>query len=145
MTASLSRRGFVAAGLSSTVVSVGGFPAGLFAQDSVSVEQFVALSDKLTETTGLQASVAESLLRGFLAAGNGPALAELVKEGTESTSYAEVADSLVAAWFTGVYDTGSGQAVATFTDALVWTALTFSKPFGDCGGETGYWSEPPEN
>jgi hypothetical protein len=33
--------------------------------------------------------------------------------------------------------------VATFTDALVWNALTFTKPWAECGGETGYWANPP--
>ena len=27
---------------------------------------------------------------------------------------------------------------------IVWQALTFTKPFGECGGETGYWADPPE-
>jgi hypothetical protein len=39
---------------------------------------------------------------------------------------------------------GTEQKVADFTGALVWQALTFTKPFGECGGETGYWADPPE-
>jgi hypothetical protein len=36
------------------------------------------------------------------------------------------------------------QEVVDFTQALVWNALTFTKPWGECGGETGYWADPPE-
>ena len=55
---------------------------------------------------------------------------------------------LMAAWYSGVFDTMADgkptQKVATFTEALVWDAMTYSKPFAECGGETGYWSDPPE-
>jgi Membrane bound FAD containing D-sorbitol dehydrogenase len=54
-----------------------------------------------------------------------------------------VADDIVAAWYSGTYDTPAGPAVAGFTDALLWNALDFTKPPGFCGGETGYWADPP--
>ena len=34
--------------------------------------------------------------------------------------------------------------MSDFNGALVWNALAFTKPFGDCGGATGYWADPPE-
>ena len=34
--------------------------------------------------------------------------------------------------------------MAGFEQALLWQAMSFTKPFADCGGETGYWSEPPQ-
>ena len=147
MTLPLSRRDLVLAGVGAAIAAAGagGFPTALFAQASVSVEQFLALSEKLTETNALDVDIAKTLLGGFLATGNGTALAELVKEEADYTSYTELANAIVAAWYSGVYDSGSGQAVAAFTDALVWNALTFSKPWAECGGETGYWSEPPQS
>ena len=52
-----------------------------------------------------------------------------------------VADDVVAAWYSGSYATAAGPAVAGYTDALLWQALSFTKPPGYCGGETGYWAD----
>jgi len=147
VTASLSRRYFLLAGVGAAIAAAGagGFPAALVAQSSVSVEEFLALSEKLTGVKTLGANVARTLLGGFLATGHGAALAELVKEDADITSHTELANAIVAAWYSGVYDNGSGEAVAAFTDALVWSALTFTKPWGVCGGTTGYWGEPPQD
>ena len=54
-----------------------------------------------------------------------------------------VADAIVAAWYSGLYDTGWGQAVSDFNGALVWAAMTFTKPWANCGGATGYWADAP--
>jgi hypothetical protein len=123
-------------------VGIAGFPPAIFAQSEVTVSQFLALSRKLTQASGLDEDIAKTLLGGFLATGNGPALAQLV---TGADEYGPLADAIVAAWYSGLYDTANGQAVATFDQALVWTALSFTKPFGSCGGETGYWADPPQN
>ena len=123
---------------------IGGFPANLYADAAVTVDQFVALSEKLTETKDLDADIAKTLLGGFLATGNGAALATLVQEDADFTSYTELANAIVAAWYSGIYDTGPGKAVADFSDALLWNALDFTKPWAECGGETGYWADPPD-
>jgi hypothetical protein len=142
MTASLTRRDLLLAGVAAAIVAAGagGFSATLYAQSDITPDQFVKLSETLTQQTGLDADIAKTLLGGFLATGNGPALAALV---ANPTSNADVANAIVAAWYSGLYNAGKGQAVAAFTDALVWTALTFTKPWGECGGETGYWADPP--
>ena len=31
-----------------------------------------------------------------------------------------------------------------YTDAFMWTAMTYTKPMGVCGGVTGYWADPPQ-
>jgi len=49
-----------------------------------------------------------------------------------------IANDLAAAWYSGMVD----GKVVLYTDALVWTAMTFSKPMGICGGVTGYWADP---
>jgi hypothetical protein len=136
----------ILAGLAAAIAAAGagGFPAAVFAQSTVTVEQFIALSEKLTGTKALDADIAKTLLGGFLATGNGAALATLVQEDADFTSYTDLANAIVAAWFSGVYNTGSGQAVATFTEALLWDALDFTKPWAECGGETGYWAEAPD-
>lgn len=122
------------------VAGTAGFPRDLWA-DTVTPEQFLALSQRLTGVSGLDPAVAKTLLGGFLATGNGAALAVLV---AAARPEGPLADAIVAAWYSGVYDSGAGrQAVATFTDALLWTALSFTKPPSQCGGETGYWARPP--
>ena len=50
----------------------------------------------------------------------------------------KVANELVAAWYSGMVD----GKVVLYTDALVWTAMAYSKPMGICGGVTGYWADP---
>jgi hypothetical protein len=50
----------------------------------------------------------------------------------------KVANDLCAAWYSGMVD----GKVVLYTDALVWTVMTYSKPMGICGGVTGYWAEP---
>ena len=35
------------------------------------------------------------------------------------------------------------QRLVLYTDAYVWSAMTFTKPMGICGGVTGYWKDPP--
>jgi len=143
MTIPTTRRDFLLAGLGSAIAAAGTtFPAALHAGAAVTAEGFLALSKSLTEQSSLDPAVAETLLAGFLATGNGGLLAELVA-GSGGAETKVLADSIVAAWYSGIYDTGKGQAVATYTDALVWTGLTYSKPFGYCGGPTGYWADPP--
>ena len=55
-----------------------------------------------------------------------------------------VANDLVAAWYSGIVTDGTRQSLVLYTDAYVWTAMTFSKPMGVCGGPTGYWADPPQ-
>lgn len=146
MTATLSRRDVLLASVGTAIAAAGaaGFPAALYAQADITVDQFVTLSEGLTETKSLDGDVAKTLLGGFLATGNGAALAEMVADEKTFTSHTELANAIVAAWYSGVYDTGKGQAVSDFTGALLWDALDFTKPFGECGGTTGYWAEAPE-
>jgi hypothetical protein len=155
MTAELSRRDLILAAVGAAIAGAGaaGFPSALFAQSQVTPEQFQALSERLTETPKLDLGIATTILGGFLATGHGDELAKLVALGHQPVT--PLADAIVAAWYSGVYttmpkDDGASpagqpvQAVATFTQALLWDALTFTKPFGECGGETGYWADPPE-
>ena len=51
--------------------------------------------------------------------------------------------AIVAAWYSGVYDTPAGPGVATHDEALMWHCADFMHPPGQCGGGFGYWSEAP--
>ena len=140
----MTRRDAILAAVAAAVAAAGagGFPASVLAQAEVTVGQFLALSERLTGASGLDSGVAQTLLGGFVAAGNGPGLAGLV--GGSGETQGPLGDAIVAAWYCGLYTSGDGQAVADFTGALVWNALSFSKPFAECGGETGYWADPPQ-
>ena len=136
-----SRREFLLAGLAAAIATAGesGFPAALFAAAPITLPQFMALSGRLTEAADLDTGMGEKFLGGFLASGQGAGLAGLVAGASE----AELESAIIAAWYSGIYDTGRGKSVAGFEQALLWKALTFTKPPTDCGGETGYWSQPP--
>lgn len=145
-----SRRDLILAAVTAAIASAGtlGFPRALFAASDVTPEAFLAFSERVTGVPGLDADVATTILGGFLSTGHGDELAILV--GEPGDSFTPLADAVVAAWYSGLVTTaapgGSGteQKVADFTGALLWQALTFTKPFGECGGETGYWADPPE-
>jgi len=83
-------------------------------------------------------------LAGLLATGKESDLAAL-EHGHIGKDFDTLADAIVASWYSGIYDSGHGEAVATFDQALMWNALTFTKPFGWCGGDTGYWTQPPQS
>jgi hypothetical protein len=54
-----------------------------------------------------------------------------------------LADTVVEYWYTGVYDAGGEAAVATYTEALAWQALTWTVAPSNCQGAMGFWGEPP--
>jgi hypothetical protein len=55
-----------------------------------------------------------------------------------------IADDLVAAWYSGVVAQGKQQKLVLYADAYMWSAMSFTKPMGQCGGVTGYWADPPK-
>jgi hypothetical protein len=138
----ITRRSLLIGGTSAAVLAAGfTLPAG--AQETLTVDQFRTLSARLTgvAASDLDATIADRLLDGFVSMGRGSSLARLAADPEVSTG--TLADDIVAAWYSGTYDTTAGPAVADFTDALLWNALDFTKPPGVCGGETGYWADPP--
>ena len=147
MTSPIARRDFLFVSLAGAIVAAGagGFPARLYADSPVTAEQFLSLSQTLTEASNLDPGIAKTLLGGFLAIDHGGELAALVADpGSATTKHATLANAIVGAWYSGVYNLAGGQALATFDQALLWNAMTFTKPFGECGGDTGYWSAAPK-
>lgn len=117
-----------------------GFPAIAHADPELTVDQFLALSEKLTGKQPLDAAVAAKLLGGFVAIGKGDGILGLMR-GDDIDD--ELSNAIVASWYSGLYDSGWGQAVSDFNGALVWAAMTYTKPWANCGGATGYWADPP--
>jgi len=60
----------------------------------------------------------------------------------DQESARELADYIISMWYTGIYNQGEEQRVATFVDALAWKAINFTKPPTICGS-FGFWAERP--
>jgi hypothetical protein len=143
MAQTIARRGLIIGGASAATVAVVPLPAG--AQDTITVDQFRALSARLTgvAVADLDPIAAGKLLAGFISLGRGGNLARLVAD--PGLTGGALADDIVAAWYSGSYVTRAGEAAIDLRNALVWKALDFTKPRGECGGATGYWAERYQN
>ena len=142
MNEGVTRRDALVAGLAVAIAAAGagGFPAALYGEAPVTLDQFLALSRRLTGAANLDAAAGKTMLGALLSTGKGEALAKLAAGKGDN----DLAAAIVAAWYSGICADASGPVVATFDQALLWQALTFTKPFGECGGSTGYWSDPPQ-
>lgn len=102
-------------------------------------ETFLELSQKLTGQQDLDADYAAEMLEAYKSIGKAADIAELAS-GSENP---ELANDIVAAWYSGVSPDPDSNEVITYTEALMWGAMSFTKPMGYCGGQTGYWADPP--
>jgi hypothetical protein len=137
-----SRRTLILGSASAAALALA-FPPFAGGVESISVEAFRTLSAKLTgaSLTDLDMGVAAKLLAGFLSIGRGADLARLAADpGADAET---LAHDIVAAWYSGNYQTAAGLASIGLPNALVWDALDFTKPPGFCGGVTGYWADAP--
>jgi hypothetical protein len=139
----ISRRGVILGGASAATLAIG-LPLRAGARETISVDAFRALSARLTgvDAADLDMAASAKLLDGFLSTGHETALAALIAGGANNGA---LANEIVAAWYSGSYATVAGPAAFNLPDALLWRALTFTKPPGRCGGVTGYWAEAPEH
>lgn len=129
--------------------------AGASASAGTTIAQFSALSATLTGYPPGDPGVAAKMLKAFATPARRRSLQALAKL-VAATPPAEldaalklnqldgIANDLVGAWFSGIVTNPQGQQLVLYTDALVWTAMTFSKPMGVCGGPTNYWAQPPQ-
>jgi hypothetical protein len=143
MAQTIARRSLIIGGASAATLAV--FPLPASAQDTITVDQFRALSARLTGVAvmELDATAAGKLLAGFISMGRGGELARLA--GDPGLTGETLADDIVAAWYSGSYATRAGAAAIDLTKALLWNALDFTKPRGICGGASGYWSDAYPN
>ncbi|MFO1396799.1 MAG: sugar dehydrogenase complex small subunit [Burkholderiales bacterium] len=120
----------------------------------LSVAAFGTLSATLTGYPVADPDMVGRMMRAFVTPARRAAVSELAQV-VAATPPAELdatlrarkldalANELVAAWYSGVVDTATGTRVVLYANAYVWTAMTYSKPMGVCGGVTGYWSAAP--
>jgi len=133
-----TRRNLLVGGSALTVAMFAGWTRDASAA-TIDTDAFVRLSQKLTGKPDLDADYASEMLKAFKAIGKIEDIAALA-QGPDNP---ELANDIVAAWYSGVSPDPDSDEVITYTDALMWEAMSFSKPMGYCGGETGYWAEPP--
>ncbi len=113
-------------------------------QPSLSAEEFLNLSQKLTGKPDLDPDLAAAYLAAFEDLGEGPALAALATEVPGPAEDGPCARSLVSAWFTDIVGGAEGRRLVTFEDALLWPAMRYIKTLTLCGPGFGAWSEVPE-
>jgi hypothetical protein len=105
-----------------------------FQPRAMSLDEFIALSSRLTGHTDLNRQAADVLLKALLATpGNAARLAQ---------PDAALEREIVTAWYTGTHAVRGEPQVATHTGALKWRALGIPPP-GACAGRFGAWSQPP--
>lgn len=132
----LSRRHFLALGSGTALALILGQAA--LAETALSVEDFLDLSGRLLDRQAESLSTDYAGL--YLESLDAKALQSLIGGAADDA----LEQKIIQNWYTGLHGTGSGEAVATYTDALMWEALDYTKPMGWCGGETGYWADAPE-
>ena len=139
-----SRRALILGG-ACALSAASAFPFFAGANETITVEEFRALSARLTgaSLTDLNATAAAKLLDGFLSMERGADLARLAAD--PGARAGPLADDIVAAWYSGNYRTATGLASIGLPGALLWDALNFTKPSGFCGGLTGYWGDAPQS
>ena len=135
---SSTRRSILIGGSALAAIAFAKWPSEASAAE-LDAETFAELSRKLTGNEDLDADYAAEMLDAYKAIGKNEDIAALA-DGSENP---ELENDIVAAWYSGLSPDPDSNEVITYTDALMWEAMSFTKPMGYCGGETGYWAEPP--
>lgn len=133
----MSRRQMLGALASTSTLALIPWP-GRAAADNGS-GSFLKLSQQLTGKSDLNEDIAARMLAAFQDAGRGDDIAAQL-DGAEQ---AELADDIVAAWYSGVSPDPDSAEVVSYQDALMWDAMDYTKPMAVCGGTMGYWADPP--
>ena len=136
----ISRRGLLSAVSAVSLLSLTQIPTRAFAAD-LDVEGFLALSQKLLRKEDLFEDVAAKMLKAFADIDRKDDLTALA-EGAEDQA---LSNAIAAAWYSGVSPDPDDLEVLTYTDALMWQAMDYTKPMAYCGGPMGYWADPPES
>lgn len=136
---SLTRRNLLVLGSGTALAFVCG--AASRAAEPFDRGKFIDLSAKLlqVDTDALDQDAAGKFLSNLTATGKEEALAALAG----GTADLPLEQQIITGWYSGIQQTASGEELVTYTDALIWNALDYTKPQAWCGGDTGYWALPP--
>jgi len=135
----------------------GGTPAPTSEPIEPELAHFLALSSALTGFEKLSPQLGRVYLASVRADSGGaletlygqagpevPSLDELERAGVFANEATRtLAGTIATYWYTGVYDNGGRQTVATSVDALAWKAI-YTKPNTICGPFSGFWQEPAD-
>jgi fructose 5-dehydrogenase small subunit len=124
----LGRRAFIAA----VGLVTPWFQAASHAQ-SFSLDDFLALSSRLTGYTDLDREIGAVLLKNLLAAPD--------TAGRLARPDAALERDIIVAWYTGVQHVRGEARVVMHVGALQWRALGMRAP-GLCTGPFGTWAKP---
>lgn len=120
-----------------------GLPAPGWTQPTqLTPDAFIQLSAILCQRPAatLDRSMAQRILQEFQIRGKSSRLQALQQDVLADAS---LANELRSIWFSGLMDTSTGVVVVGFTQALTWSSSPSLHAPGNCGGATGYWSDPP--
>jgi hypothetical protein len=141
--ADLGRRAFlVAVALFSPLASFDSLTLSLskgeLAQDrrEFTLDDFLALSSRLTGRTNLDRAAADVLLKALRS-----------KPGYDARLArpdAALEREIIVAWYTGTYEIGAERRLFTHTGSLQWRAIGLPVP-GGCAGRFGAWSQAPRS
>ncbi|AKH99040.1 Membrane bound FAD containing D-sorbitol dehydrogenase [Hoeflea sp. IMCC20628] len=135
-----TRRSILIGGSALAVSVFAQFPGKAFAA-TIDADGFLKLSKTLTGHSDLSADDAMKMFEAFKAIGKSDELAALA----DGEANPELGNEVVASWYSGVSPDPDAEEVITYTEALMWPAMSYTKPMGYCGGATGYWADPPES
>lgn len=138
-----SRRDVVLAALATAMAGVVQLAGNARGAVAIGLDPFMAFSERLLMTKDLDRDMGTEILAAFADVGQSEALASLMAATDPIDPGNAMANAVVAAWYSGVSTRTAGDVVTDFNDALVWNAMRFTKAWGNCGGATGYWADPP--
>jgi hypothetical protein len=104
------------------------------ATQSFTLDDFLALSSRVTGRTDLDRAAAAVFFTGLLET---PGNAERLMRPD-----AALEREILVSWYTGTYEVRGERRLATHTGALQWRAMGVAPP-GACAGRFGAWSQPP--
>jgi hypothetical protein len=138
----LSRRRLLAGAAAAALVGGGLRPA---AAAESGLPAFLRLSAALTGQEGLDADAGARYLQALSQRLDAGALARLLAAPPQAlpADLSAAAQGIVADWYAGEARIDGATVSVDYDGALLWSALDFTKPPGQCGGETGYWAGPP--
>ncbi len=133
----MSRRRALAALTATSTLALMPWPRRASAE--ITGNAFLELSRQLTGKSDLGERMADRMLAAFDSAGRGQDVAALI-DGADAH---DLANDIVAAWYSGLSPDPDSSRVLSYRDALMWRALDYTKPMAVCGGAMGYWADPP--
>jgi hypothetical protein len=99
-----------------------------------SLDDFLALSSRLSGRLDLDREAAKILLNALLSTADGDARLRRPDDTLER--------EIIAAWYTGIYTVRGEPRLLTHSGALHWRAVGVTAP-GTCTGRFGAWSQAP--